>query len=230
MSQQPLRAVQLPPSEQNDAAVRAADRARLLERVAVGLAHEGKNPLHNMMLHLQLMAEKLNPQPGAPTGSPVQRHLQSLRDGISRVDLLLKFFGEFASPEHVAPDLGAAVARSVLLFAYEARRFNVEVEQHGPASLLVASPSGVLSDLVGHAFVAGLELAREGGKLALEIDTSGLRARLELLAAGGLPMRQDAQPHLDAARRLALDAACELSLDTPAGAGARLSLSFAHSR
>ncbi len=230
MSQQPRRVVPLPPSEQNDAAVRAADRARLIERVAVGLAHEGKNPLHNMMLHLQLMAEKLNPQPGAPLGSPVQRHLQSLRDGISRVDLLLKYFGEFASPEHIEPDLGAAVARSVLLFAYEARRFNVGVEQHGPASLLVASPSGILNDLVGHAFVAGLELAREGGKVSLAINTEGLRSRLEVRASGGLPRREEALPHLEAARRLALEAACELSLDTPAGAGARLSLLFAHPR
>jgi signal transduction histidine kinase len=229
MNQQPRRAVHAPQAD-SDLAERAADRARLLERVAVGLAHEGKNPLHNMMLHLQLMAEKLNPQPGAPAGSPVQRHLQSLRDGIGRVDLLLKSFGEFASPEHLAPDLSATVARSVLLFAYESRRFNVEVEQGGPASLLVAAPSQLLGDLVGHAFVACLELAREGGKVTLELDASMTRPRLELRATGGLPRREDAQPHLDAARRLALDAACELSLDTPAGAGARLSLSFAHPR
>ncbi len=230
MSQRPRRAIQVPPSDESDAPLRAVDRARLIERVAVGLAHEGKNPLHNMMLHLQLMAEKLNPQPGAPTGSPLERHLQSLRDGIGRVDLLLKSFGEFASPEHVPPDLGAAVARSVQLFAYESRRFSVEVEQRGPASLLVSSPSRVLGDLVAHAFVACLELAREGGKVTLDLDAAGTRARLEVRADGGLPRREEAQPHLAAARRLALDAACELSLDTPSGAGARLSLSFAHPR
>ena len=230
MSQQPRWTVQLPPTVENDASLRAADRARLLERVAVGLAHEGKNPLHNMMLHVQLMAEKLNPQPGLPAGSPVQRHLQSIRDGIGRVDLLLKCFGEFASPEHLPPDLGAAVARSVQLFAYESRRFSVEIEQRGPASLLVASASDVLGDLVAHAFVAGLELAREGGKISLRLDATGVRALLELRADGGLPRREEAQPHLDAARRLAVEAACELSLDTPAGAGARLSLSFDHPR
>ena len=62
---------------------READRARLLERVAVGLAHEGKNPLHNMVLHVQLMAE----------GASLEKHLAALRDGIGRVDALLRSDG-----------------------------------------------------------------------------------------------------------------------------------------
>src|SRR6266849_186955 len=41
---------------EDDSGRREADRARLLERVAAGLAHEGKNPLQNMVLHVQLMA------------------------------------------------------------------------------------------------------------------------------------------------------------------------------
>src|SRR3954452_242694 len=85
---------------------RAADRALLLERVAIGLAHEGKNPLHNMVLHLQLMSEKL----GAPdriTGSPIDKHLPAMRDGIGRVDALLRAFGESASPPNLQPDLAA---------------------------------------------------------------------------------------------------------------------------
>src|SRR3954452_11557555 len=98
---------------------RAADRSRLLERVAVGLAHEGKNPLHNMALHLQLMAEKLTSR-APPAGSPIEKHLAALRDGIGRVDQLLRAYGEFAAPEHLAPDLGAAAQRAVQLFGYDA--------------------------------------------------------------------------------------------------------------
>ena len=225
MTSQPRRAVALPAREQD---ARAADRALLLERIAVGLAHEGKNPLHNMMLHVQLMAEKLSPQPGAPQGSPIERHLKSLRDGIGRVDTLLRNFGEFASPERLAPDLGAAIARSVQLFAYETRRFGVEVSVSGPDTLLVKAPGPVLVDLVAHALVAGLELARDGGKVALVLTSAGGRATLTLRADGGVPHLEEAQPHLAAARRLAALAGCEVSLDAPSGAGARLSLSFVH--
>src|SRR5215831_11613632 len=114
--------------------IRAADRALLLERVAAGLAHEGKNPLHNMVLHLQLMAEKLSAGAG-----PVEKHVAALRDGIVRVDNLLKAFGEFAAPEHMAPDLGAAAQRAAQLLAYDARRATVQVESRGAQSLHVRS-------------------------------------------------------------------------------------------
>ena len=76
------------PKTQPDPLRRAAGRAVLLERVAVGLAHEGKNPLHNMALHLQLISEKLA-QPGRG-GSPIEKHLTALRaaaDTFARRDL-----------------------------------------------------------------------------------------------------------------------------------------------
>src|SRR5438034_10766429 len=98
----PIQRIPRPAGE--DVQGRAADRAMLLERIAIGLAHEGKNPLHNMVLHLQLMAEKL----AAPSvqGSPIEKHVAALRDGIGRVDHLLKAFGEFAAPEHLPADVG----------------------------------------------------------------------------------------------------------------------------
>ena len=209
---------------------RAADRALLLERVAIGLAHEGKNPLHNMVLHLQLMAEKLS-QPGRQqVGSPIQKHLSALRDGIGRVDHLLKAFGEFAAPDHLPPDLGAAVHRALQLFAYDARRSGVQFQHKGPAALVVDSESHVLGDLVGHALVACIELCREGGQVSLALEPRGAVVVLDLRAAGGLGSREQALPHLDAARSLAGHAACELSIDAPPAGGARLSLSFLHSR
>ncbi len=207
----------------------AADRARLLERVAVGLAHEGKNPLHNMVLHLQLMSEKLASR-GAPAGSPIDKHVTALRDGIGRVDQLLKAYGEFAAPEHLPSDLGAAIQRATLLFAYDARRAGVQITRRGPASMLVESDSTSLGDLVAHALVACIEHARDGGKVDADLELRGAAAVLGLRAEGGLGMREQAAPHLDAARRLAGQAACELSIETPLAGGARLSLSFLHPR
>ena len=217
------------PQSDADPARRAEDRARLLERVAIGLAHEGKNPLHNMVLHLQLMAEKLA-QPEPRAGSPIQKHLAALRDGIGRVDHLLKAFGEFAVPEHLAPDLAAAVSRAVLLFAYEARRASVQLSVKAPDALLVGSESRWLGDLVAHALVACIESARDGGRVDVQADSRGGTALLQLRATGGLGSREQALPHLDAARRLAVAAACELSIEAPPAGGARLSLSFLHPR
>ena len=204
---------------------READRALLLTRIAVGLAHEAKNPLHNMVLHIQLMAEKLG-----TAEQSIDKHVAALRDGIGRVDHLLKAFGEFAAPEHLPTDLAAAAQRAVQLFVYDARRASVQVELRGPGALLVQSDSRSLGDLVAHALVAGTEFAREGGYVHLAVELRGVVGALEIIADGGTGSREQAAPHLEAARRLAPEAACELSIDTPPAGGARLSLSFLHPR
>jgi signal transduction histidine kinase len=208
---------------------RDADRARLLERVAIGLAHEGKNPLHNMALHLQLMAEKLA-SPDRVGGSPIEKHVSALRDGIGRVDALLRSFGEFANPTHLPPDVAAAVRRAIQLFAYDARRATVQVAQLGPSALIVKSDSDWLGDLVAHAYLASIEHARDGGRVTVNLHASGPLAELELRADGGVGNREQALPYLEAARWLAPEAECELSIDTPTAGGARLSLSFIHPR
>jgi len=208
---------------------RAEDRARLLERIAVGLAHEGKNPLHNMVLHLQLLSEKIA-SPGRQGGSPIEKHLAAMRDGIGRVDDLLRAFGEFAVPAGLPPDLAAAVRRAGQLFAYDIRRATVKVSQHGPQALEVESSALVLGDLVAHAFLASVELARDGGAVDVQVEARGASAVLELRAGGGLGNRAQAQPHLEAMRALAQQASCELSAETPAEGGAFLSLTFLHRR
>jgi signal transduction histidine kinase len=205
----------------------SAERALLLERAAAALAHEGKNPLHNMVLHLQLLADRI--RQGEGEGAPVERHLQALRDGISRVDAVLKAFSDLASSDRLEPDLGAAIARAQLLFGFEARRGNVAVMQRGPASVPVRADPAALCEIVCHAFLAAVALARDGAlHLALEVD--GGRARLNFEAEGGAPRRDEAAPYLDAVRRLSSSASAELSADLSAGAPARLSLSFPHPR
>jgi len=216
------------PPEKDDVDQRAADRILLFERVAIGLAHEGKNPLHNMVLHLQLMAEELKSQRAGD--SRVEKHIPALRDGIGRVDALLRSFGEFAAPEHLPPDLAAAARRAIQLFAYDVRRAMVQIAQRGPQVLMVDADPSALGDLVAHALIASIELARDGGRVEVILEKRGLVAEMEIRADGGLGNREQALPYLDAARRLAPEAACELSIETPAAGGARLSLSFPHPR
>src|SRR5437764_5066238 len=144
----PIQRIPRPAGE--DVQGRAADRARLLEKVAIGLAHEGKNPLHNMVLHLQLMSEKLA-SPELKGGSPIEKHLSAMRDGIGRVDALLRSFGDFAAPQHLTPDLGAALKRAFVLFAYEARRASVQMASSSPATLKMSSESQYTCGLIAHA-------------------------------------------------------------------------------
>src|SRR5205807_7065641 len=123
------------------------------------------------------------------------------------------------------PGLGAEGWGAELLFGYEARRGTVAVMQRGPASVPVEADPAFLCDLVCHAFLAAVALARDGA-LHIAIAADGPRARLEFRSEGSAPRRDDAAPHLEAVRRLASEAAAELSADLAPAAPARLSLSF----
>ena len=83
---------------------------------------------------------------------------------------------------------------------------------------------------MAHAYVASLEHARDGGRVTVSAEVRGATAVLDLRAEGGVGNREQAVPFLDAARRLAVEAGCELSIETPPAGGARLSLSFLHPR
>jgi C4-dicarboxylate-specific signal transduction histidine kinase len=200
-------------------------RSLLVERAAAALAHEAKNPLHNMALHLQLVSEKLPSE--AARG--VERHLQSMRGGIAQVDALLKAFADLAAPANLAPDLGQALTRALLLFAFDARRSSAEIVRRGPAEVRVAARGDILLELVCNAVLAGIALAHDG-RLTLAIEPDGARVKLDVVADGKLPHHEESLPHLEALHRLSVLAGAERSIDVEGAGPARLSLSFAHTR
>jgi C4-dicarboxylate-specific signal transduction histidine kinase len=216
-----LVVVPIPPSPQAP-----RGRALLVERAAGGLAHEAKNPLHNMVLHLQLVAEKL-PSSAAPA---LERHIQAMRDGIARVDALLRAFSQLAAPARMAGDLGQALSSALLLFSFQARRGNVKILRHGPSEARVEADGALLDELVSNAVLLGIALAQDG-TLELSIVSDGTRAaRLDMRAESLAPRRADALPHLEEVRRLASELQAERSIDPDSAPVARLSLTFAQSR
>ena len=101
--------------------------------------------------------------------------------------------------------------------------------QRGPASIPVRADPAALCELVCHAFLAAVALARDGA-LHINVEVDGPRVRLELRAEGGAPRRDEAAPYLEAVRKLAPEASAELSADLLPAAPARLSLFFPHPR
>jgi signal transduction histidine kinase len=223
----------LPTKKRAPAAAQAqlADRGLVLARAVAGLVHEAKNPLHNLALHLQLVAEKIArlskvATPVEPQGRSIDSHLEAMRQGIDKVDRLLRSFGDLAEPGHGASDLGEASNRVVLVLGFEARRRRVELLQSGPASVAVPGPAAPLSDLLAHALLAFIWLASEGGRVTIAWSQEPGRALFSLRAEGGVPNRSEADPHLAAARRLSAEVAGEVLIEAEAGgqADARLSL------
>lgn len=116
------------PVRRLDSELELARRLSAIGRLTRGVAHEVKNPLNAMAIHLDLLKAKA-------TGPGVERHVAVIRREIDRLDRVVKAFLDFTRPVEVRlrPASLADVARGVrdLLAADAAAqgmRIEVEVE------------------------------------------------------------------------------------------------------
>lgn len=105
-------------------------RVAALGRLTAGVAHEVKNPLNAMTIHLELLRAKL--EGGAPAAD-VRTHADIIGHEIKRLDAVVSGFLKFARPEDMRLErvslaaLAADVAQSIRAEA-EAGRVTVEAQ------------------------------------------------------------------------------------------------------
>jgi len=163
------------PSEGEAAAARWAWPAAL-SRLAGGLVHEARNPLHAASLQVALLAEKLE-GPAAAVAAP---HLAALRTQVAKLDELLRDLSTLAdAPDGRAADLAALarVAVRVHAPALRARRLGAEIRSGAGAAPVAGRPVGVAA-LVILLLGAALDEAADGAELLAEV--AGRDGRIEL--------------------------------------------------
>jgi signal transduction histidine kinase len=92
-----------------------------LGRLTSGIAHEVKNPLNAMMIHLELLKEKLE-TPVEAGQLPVQQNLAVIESEIKRLDRVVQGFLKFIRPQELALkpiDLNALLNRTVAPLAIQ---------------------------------------------------------------------------------------------------------------
>src|SRR5262249_2835619 len=119
-----------------------------LGRLTSGVAHEVKNPLNAMMIHLELLKEKLDGSPGE-----VQQSLDGIGSGFRRLDRVVLGFLRFMRPQELTfkpLDLNGLLSSVVAL---------LEVEWQGRGVQFVSVLDGTLpsvtadDELLRQAFV-----------------------------------------------------------------------------
>jgi signal transduction histidine kinase len=169
-----------------------------LGRLMAGVAHEVKNPLNAMTIHLELLRNKLTRVPvpalsGAPGASgpalerapsaDVAKHVDIISREITRLDQVLNGFLRFARPDELRLQplrLETVVSDIVTTIAPEAERMRITVRSECPHNLPdVNADAAMLRQAVLNLALNACQAMPDGGILKIACR-AGARGRVEV--------------------------------------------------
>jgi len=135
-----------------------------LGRITSGIAHEVKNPLNAMVIHLEILRSKLE----SGTSDP-RPQLEILDSEIKRLDRVVQTFLNFTGPVevHLQPmDLNTIVTQVTALASTEANGRGVTInKQLDPHPLVIKGDSDLLKQTLLNVIINGCQAMPEGGPL-----------------------------------------------------------------
>ena len=170
---------------ENDLAV--SRRLAAIGRLTAGVGHEVKNPINAIVVHLELLRNKL-----AGFDTRAMRHLEVIESEIQRLDRVVQTLVDFSRPVEVQlreQDLRRVVSGVLMLASAELETRNVHVQSDLPDHPVVAK---IDADLVKQALLNvvlnGAQAMAEGGKLEVRLAEDGRMALLSVHDEGsGIP-------------------------------------------
>jgi len=160
-------------------------------RVLAGVAHEVKNPLNAMTIHLELLRQKLAGAGVADAGT--LKHLAVIGDEIARLDQVMAGLLKVVRPEelHVQPvQAGPLIDAVVRVIEPEARRAGVTIRVDGTRDLpdINADP-GMLQQALVNLALNACQAMPDGGTLEFRCrPVAGRRVELAVVDTGvGIP-------------------------------------------
>lgn len=164
-----------------------SDKLAALGRITSGVAHEVKNPLNAMVIHLEILRSKLD-QPG----TDITPQLDILSSEIKRLDRVVQTFLNFTRPVKVnlVPiDLNDLVHQVTRLAAAEAAASQVDIlEELSPEFLRVNGDADLLKQTLLNIIINGCQAMPKGGPLTVKSKRTGNYAVVTISDRGvGIP-------------------------------------------
>jgi signal transduction histidine kinase len=163
-------------------------RILMVGRLTAGVAHEMKNPLNAMRIHLELLKTKL------AAGKSAATHIEIIEQEIGRLDERIQGFLKFVRPEEMSfgPVAVAPMLASVLdAVQPEAHRANVTINRAcTDPSLQVQGDAAQLRDVFLNLAQNAIQAMPRGGRLTMSCSAESnrrVRVRVEDTGVGIAP-------------------------------------------
>lgn len=173
--------------EQIESELELSRRMAAIGRLTAGVGHEVKNPINAIVVHLELLKNKLGGE-----HVPATRHLEVIDAEIHRLDRVVQTLVDFSRPVELRlqeQDLRKVIGDVLALADEELSTRNVKLEGRLPANPLIAN---VDSDLLKQATINVIQNAAQampnGGMLRVLLEEDRKMAVLRIADEGiGIP-------------------------------------------
>jgi signal transduction histidine kinase len=162
-------------------------RMAAIGRLTSGVGHEVKNPINAIVVHLELLKNKLG-----DASPPAQRHLEVIESEIHRLDRVVQMLVDFSRPVELdlrEQDLRTVVGDVLSLASAELPTRNITLVTSMPAMPLIANvDADLLKQAVLNVIQNGAQSMPEGGKLEVVLEEDRKSAILRISDEGtGIP-------------------------------------------
>lgn len=163
-----------------------SQRLSALNRLTGGVAHEIKNPLNSIGLHLEILKERV-----AGKDEVAEEELRILRDETRRLDRVVKTFLDFTKPVELklAPlNLKEVLVGMVQFLTPEAQLKNVELGLTGEEASQIRGDADLLKQAFLNLIRNGMDAMPEGGPLMVEVAEDSVEVVVKVKDRGiGIP-------------------------------------------
>jgi PAS domain S-box-containing protein len=162
-------------------------RLAAIGRLTAGVGHEVKNPINAIVVHLELMRNKLG-----DSDHKAMRHLEVIESEIQRLDRVVQTLVDFSRPVELQlkeQDLRRVVSAVLMLASAELETRDVHVQSDLPDHPVLAKvDSDLLKQALLNVVLNGAQAMAEGGKLEVRLAEDGRMALLSIHDQGaGIP-------------------------------------------
>jgi PAS domain S-box-containing protein len=161
-----------------------------LGRITSGIAHEVKNPLNAMVIHLEILRSKLESGNSDP-----KPQLEILDSEIKRLDRVVQTFLNFTWPVevHLQPiDVNTTVNQVIALASTEAQERGVSInKQIEPGPLMIKGDADLLKQTLLNIIINGCQAMPEGGPLKVTTSRTDDTVRIMIVDRGVGIARED---------------------------------------